>query len=102
MYWGLLFGVLFFVSFFGLAIGAGLGALMGKVTKSGIDGAFQEQVRDLLKPGTSALFLMEPSNGPPRLGSGPPTFRPERSTDVSPQAFHRRPAASGHRCIVSR
>ena len=58
MFWGLLFGVLFFVPFFGLAIGAGLGALMGKVTKSGIDSAFQEQVRDLLKPGTSALFLM--------------------------------------------
>ncbi len=58
MFWGLLFGVLFFVPFFGLAIGAGLGALMGKITKSGIDNAFQEQVRDMLKPGTSALFLM--------------------------------------------
>ncbi len=58
MFWGVLFGVLFFVPFFGLAIGAGLGALMGKVTKSGIDRAFQDQVRDLLKPGTSALFLM--------------------------------------------
>jgi uncharacterized membrane protein len=58
MFWGLLFGVLFFVPFFGLAIGAGLGALMGKVTKSFIDQAFQEQVRGLLKPGTSALFLM--------------------------------------------
>jgi len=58
MFWGVLFGVLFFVPFFGLAVGAGLGALMGKVTKSGIDRAFQDQVRDLLKPGTSALFLM--------------------------------------------
>ena len=43
---------------FGLAIGAGLGALMGKVTKSGVDKAFQDQVRGLLQPGTSALFLM--------------------------------------------
>ncbi len=58
MFWGLLFGVLFFVPVFGLAIGAGLGALMGKITKSGIDKAFQDQVRDMLKPGTSALFLM--------------------------------------------
>jgi len=58
MFWGLLFGVLFFVPVFGLAIGAGFGALMGKITKSGIDKAFQDQVRDLLKPGTSALFLM--------------------------------------------
>jgi uncharacterized membrane protein len=58
MFWGLLFGLLFFVPFFGLAIGAGFGALMGKITKSGIDKAFQDQVRDMLKPGTSALFLM--------------------------------------------
>jgi Protein of unknown function (DUF1269) len=35
----------------------GLGALMGKITKSSIDQAFQDQVRDMLKPGTSALFL---------------------------------------------
>ena len=58
MFWGLLFGLLFFVPVFGIAIDAGLGALMGKVTKSGIDRQFQEQVRGMLKPGTSALFLM--------------------------------------------
>ena len=58
MFWGLLFGLLFFIPVFGMAIGAGLGALMGKVTKSGIDKQFQDQVRGLLKPGTSALFLM--------------------------------------------
>jgi uncharacterized membrane protein len=58
MFWGLLFGLLFFVPFFGMAIGAGLGALMGKITKSGIDREFQYQVRDMLQPGTSALFLM--------------------------------------------
>jgi uncharacterized membrane protein len=58
MWWGLLFGVLFFIPVFGMAVGAGLGALMGKVTKSGIDAQFQDQVRGMLKPGTSALFLM--------------------------------------------
>jgi uncharacterized membrane protein len=58
MFWGLLFGMIFFVPFFGMAIGAGLGALMGKVAKSGIDKQFQDQVRDMLKPGTSALFLV--------------------------------------------
>ena len=58
MFWGLLFGLLFFIPVFGMAIGAGLGALMGKITKSGIDKEFQDQVRDLIKPGTSALFLM--------------------------------------------
>jgi uncharacterized membrane protein len=58
MFWGLLFGLLFFIPVFGIAIGAGLGALMGKITKSGIDDAFQEQVRGMIQPGTSALFLM--------------------------------------------
>jgi uncharacterized membrane protein len=58
MFWGLLFGVLFFVPVVGMAVGAGLGALMGKVTKTGIDKDFQDQVRGALQPGTSALFLM--------------------------------------------
>jgi uncharacterized membrane protein len=58
MWWGLLFGVLFFIPVIGIAVGAGLGALMGKVTKTGIDAQFQEQVRGMLTPGTSALFLM--------------------------------------------
>jgi uncharacterized membrane protein len=58
MWWGLLFGLLFFVPIFGMAVGAGFGALFGKLEKSGIDQQFQDQVRDLLKPGTSALFLV--------------------------------------------
>jgi uncharacterized membrane protein len=58
MFWGMLFGLLFFVPVFGMAVGAGLGAIMGKITKTSIDMAFQEQVRDMLQPGTSALFLM--------------------------------------------
>ena len=58
MLWGLLFGMLFFVPVFGMAVGAGLGALLGKVEKSGIDREFQEQVRGMLQPGTSALFLV--------------------------------------------
>jgi uncharacterized membrane protein len=58
MFWGLLFGVLFFVPVFGMAVGAGLGALLGKVEKTGIDKAFQDQVRDVVQPGTSALFVV--------------------------------------------
>jgi uncharacterized membrane protein len=57
-FWGFLFGLLFFIPVFGLAIGAGLGALMGHFAKASIDKQFQEQVRGMLKPGTSALFLM--------------------------------------------
>jgi uncharacterized membrane protein len=58
MFWGFLFGLLFFVPVFGMAIGAGMGALMGKFAKTSIDKQFQEQVRGMLQPGTSALFLM--------------------------------------------
>jgi uncharacterized membrane protein len=57
-FWGLLFGLLFLIPFAGLAIGAGMGALFGHLGKQGIDKAFQQQVRDYLKPGTSALFLV--------------------------------------------
>ena len=58
MFWGFLFGLLFFIPVFGMAIGVGMGALMGKMAKTSIDKQFQEQVRDMLQPGTSALFLM--------------------------------------------
>ena len=58
MFWGLLFGMLFFIPFLGMAVGAGLGALMGKMTKGAIDKQFQDQVRGMLEPGTSALFLV--------------------------------------------
>jgi uncharacterized membrane protein len=54
----MLFGLLFFVPVFGMAVGAGLGAIFGKIEKSGIDKEFQQQVRDLLQPGTSALFVV--------------------------------------------
>jgi len=57
-FWGFLFGLLFFIPFFGLALGAGMGALFGHFGEKGIDKAFQEQVRDQLKPGTSALFMV--------------------------------------------
>ncbi len=58
MFWGLLFGILFFVPVFGMAVGAGLGALFGHFGKESIDDSFQDQVRDMLKPGTSALFMV--------------------------------------------
>ena len=57
-FWGLLFGLLFFIPIAGLAIGAGMGALFGHLGSKGIDQAFQQQVRDYLKPGTSALFMV--------------------------------------------
>ncbi len=58
MFWGFLFGLLFFVPVLGMAVGAGMGALMGKITAIGIDKEFESRVRDMLQPGTSALFLI--------------------------------------------
>ncbi|HEX9481281.1 MAG TPA: DUF1269 domain-containing protein [Solirubrobacteraceae bacterium] len=58
MFWGLLFGLLFFVPVFGMAVGAGLGALLDEIEKNGVNKEFQQQVRDMANPGTSALFLM--------------------------------------------
>jgi len=57
-FWGFLFGLLFFIPFAGLALGAGMGALFGHFGEKGIDKAFQEQVREHLQPGTSALFMV--------------------------------------------
>jgi uncharacterized membrane protein len=57
-FWGFLFGLLFFVPLFGLAIGAATGALAGSMGDAGIDDDFIRKVRDEIKPGTSALFLM--------------------------------------------
>jgi uncharacterized membrane protein len=58
MLWGALFGLLFFVPVLGLAFGGAMGALFGAIEKAGIDRGFQEQIRDMVKPGTSALFLI--------------------------------------------
>jgi uncharacterized membrane protein len=50
--------MLFLIPFAGWAMGAGLGALFGHLRETGIDEAFQQQVRDYLQPGTSALFMV--------------------------------------------
>lgn len=70
MFWGLLFGVLFFIPVFGMAVGAGLGALFGKIEQSGIDKEFQQKVRDLVQPGTSALFLVVEKVTPDKAVAG--------------------------------
>jgi uncharacterized membrane protein len=57
MFWGALFGLLLFVPWRGLAAGAGFGALIGAVSKAAIDSRYQRQAREMLHPGTSALFL---------------------------------------------
>jgi uncharacterized membrane protein len=58
MLWGALFGLLFFVPVFGLAVGAAFGTLFGAIERAGINRQFQREVRDMVQPGTSALFLI--------------------------------------------
>jgi uncharacterized membrane protein len=58
MLWGTLFGLLFFIPVFGLAVGAALGTLFGALEKAGINKEFQQEVRDMVGPGTSALFMI--------------------------------------------
>jgi uncharacterized membrane protein len=58
MFWGVLFGLLFFVPLFGLAFGGAFGALFGAIEKAGIDKGFQQEAREMVQPGTSALFLI--------------------------------------------
>jgi len=57
-FWGMLFGLIFFIPLLGMAIGAGMGALVGSMTDVGIDDKFIRRVRDEIKPGTSALFVL--------------------------------------------
>ena len=56
--WSLLFAQLFFVPVFGTTVGPALGSVFGKIEKNGINRAFQQQVRDMVTPGSSALFLL--------------------------------------------
>lgn len=67
MFWGAFFGLVLFVPVLGMAIGAGLGALLGKLEQAGIDKEFQAQVRHLLTPGSSALFLVLEKEPPERV-----------------------------------
>jgi uncharacterized membrane protein len=103
MLWGLLFGLLFFVPFLGMAVGAGFGALMGKVEKSGVDRQFQQQVRDLLQPGTSALFLIVEHVTPDKAVAGLSQFGgtvlksslSEKDQEELQKALHGSPAMDG-------
>lgn len=56
--WGALIGLLFLVPGVGMLFGGALGALTGRLSKSGIDGAFRDRVKGMLTPGRAALVIM--------------------------------------------
>ncbi|MGY1734915.1 DUF1269 domain-containing protein [Geodermatophilus sp. SYSU D00684] len=57
-FWGMLFGLIFLVPLLGMAVGAAMGALTGSMTDVGIDDAFIRRMREEIRPGTSALFVL--------------------------------------------
>jgi uncharacterized membrane protein len=57
-FWGMLFGLIFFVPFLGAAVGAATGALSGLFSDYGMDDDFIKQMKNNVKEGTSALFLL--------------------------------------------
>jgi uncharacterized membrane protein len=57
-FWGMLFGLIFFIPLLGMAIGAGIGALTASMADVGIDDAFIRRMREEIRPGTSALFVL--------------------------------------------
>jgi len=67
MLWSLLFGVLFFVPILGVTVGSELATIMESIEKHDLDEKFQQQVRDMVQPGTSALFLVVEHVGPDRV-----------------------------------
>ena len=56
---GIIGGILAFAfPIAGIAIGAGLGALVGRMLGTGVSGDFIDDVKEMLAPGRSALFLV--------------------------------------------
>jgi uncharacterized membrane protein len=45
-------------------VGSGLGTLIGKIDRLGIDAGFREEVRALLQPGSSAVFVLVDDGDP--------------------------------------
>ena len=91
--------MLFFVPFLGMAVDAGMRATMDKVARSGMDQQFQDQVRDMLKPGTSALFIVVDRVTPAEAIDASLEARRLRPEDIAPRgsAEARRGSAGARR-----
>ncbi|WP_347355139.1 DUF1269 domain-containing protein [Intrasporangium sp.] len=56
--WGMLLGLLFLAPGVGFLVGGLVGAFSGKLTKIGVNKAFQERVDAALSPGKAAVVVM--------------------------------------------
>lgn len=83
-FWGMLIGLIFMMPLLGAALGAAAGALGGSLTDIGIDDDFIRDVRNQVKEGTSALFLLSATEAPDRVAEQLSQFNPTLvSTNVS-------------------
>ena len=57
-FWGPLFGMLFSIPANGLSVGARSDVLRGPFGEKGLDKGFRDQIREQVKPGTSAVFMV--------------------------------------------
>jgi uncharacterized membrane protein len=69
MLWPLFFGLVFFVPVLGVTVGPDVAALLATIREAGIDGAFQDEVREMLSPGTSAVFVLAERAGTERAAA---------------------------------
>jgi uncharacterized membrane protein len=66
-FWGMLIGCLFLSPILGAALGATSGAIAGALSDIGINDNFIKEVAEVLKPGTSALFVLVTSVTPDKV-----------------------------------
>jgi len=67
-FWGVLLGLMFLVPIAGPAFGAAAGAFAGSLANFGVEDDLVKRVRDVVIPGTSALFVLSSSAVADTLG----------------------------------
>lgn len=68
-FWGMLLALIFLVPIAGPTFGAGAGAVAAGLSEFGIEDDFLKRVRDLVTPGTSAIFLISDPPAAERLSA---------------------------------
>ena len=69
-FWGLLFGLIFLVPLAGPTFGAAAGAFGGSLSDLGFTDDFVKRIRDVVVPGTSALFVLSSGEAASLLAAG--------------------------------